>query len=286
VIPICFIHSSTDYEVSPLPQNYETCSADNHKSFMDDIGMPSYIENNNGHDHNGPEYNPEVPQMIDSERSPQLDKVICRCRCGCACSSSRGGAEIESDGGGCAVQGAPGFDSAASDTASDDGRSVNGDEGAHAEHEVEVGDLGMVKIKTIMTALARHRRCTCHPRGPGMPYADDDACFGIDSMTSLGFFPTDSMIAEHGSDLSRVTSMGSMSVHSGSTRSMDSSGFMPCVGEHLEMPAYHFTATPILLTQEISFPLNVNAGLHYMRYPMDLSMSDSASTVHSEYDMW
>lgn len=244
------------------------------------------------HDNEMPSNNdmsPDKPGTVDSERSPQLNKVVCRCRCGCACASSRGGENGDSGGGGQAFE-LPNFalPESADDNVSEDGSSsVNGEEGV--DHEVEVGDLGLVSMRTIFDALAKHRRCTCH--GGVLPDSEDYPFTAFNSPAVSGMSPTDSMIVQLGGNDRSMSSLSLLSARSGSTqssaRAMGSPGFL--VGhtggqfDHLELAhsvSPHFVRTPLLLTQEDT----LFGMAHDVHYPTELSIGDGESRGHIEYD--
>ena len=226
------------------------------------------MENMSHHnDHNDPvEDNPdfEQPLDIDDERSPQLDKVKCRCRCGCACNSSRSGNENTEDGGG---------------GESDDGNSVDGEEGA--DIETEVGDMGFFNLQRLGLVVARHQRliaadasrqhtCCCFIRPNGLRT------------------PSSSMLV-HLSPSQRSMSTPSLSQASTDGMSLDSSGFLFQAGGQFEplaaplMPGYHFTHTPIQLAPELEFSFPIGIALHY---PSELEIESGTPHDFPAYDLW
>lgn len=250
--------------------------------------------------HNDHNPNQDFPEAIDSERSPQLDKVICRCRCGCTCSSSRGDIDAESGGGGGQHLQVLRHAITDFDITSDGGHAqIDG------EHSVEVGDLGVISVRVIMDALAKHSRCACHIGV--LPPAEDCRFPPCLYPSASGVFSSDSMAVECGAGGSDITGGGSTAAlssrsGSGSVRSGTFRSFSPCafafLGEHFEgqgsspiapVPLHHhFTATPVWLTheREFSFTMEIGVASELLHLP-ELSLGDSASSLdHSEYDMW
>ena len=147
-------------------------------------------------------------------------------------------------------------------------RSVNGDEGPE-DHLIEVGDLGMVPIRTVMRSLARHGRCTCH--SGVIPSADDYPFSLTSSRNNSGIFSQHSMTVEVGSS---PPSMSSSCVSFGHYSS--SSASLPGVFDFLTGGAcdediaffplpFNFIRPPIWLSPTLECQTH---------YPPDLSESD------------
>ncbi|KAK4545675.1 hypothetical protein LTR36_002628 [Oleoguttula mirabilis] len=232
-------------------------------------------------------------------RPPQLNEVVCRCRIGCACAASRDGGEGGVDGGGHLAGVSLALPPSAGDDGSDDGASVNGDEGP-AEHKIEVGDFGLVSLKAIHQALAKHQRCTCH-RGI-LPETDDYPFSALNSPAASGILLGDSMTAQLSGDERNMSSSLALSTRSGGSSQngaigrFSPSAFLGLMGEHFDFevphantpPLSYFHSTPIWLGHERGYCFNMDIGVSYgMLYPPELSIGDSAALVdHSEYDMW
>ncbi|KAK0966095.1 hypothetical protein LTR91_017712 [Friedmanniomyces endolithicus] len=143
---------------------------------------------------------------VDSERSPQLNKVICRCRCGCACASSRDGNDMNCDGGGQSMDTARYMSCTTDNTESDDGGS---DEDAK-DDVVEIGDFGLVSIRAIHMALAKQNRCTCH--GSVLSESEVYTFSTRSPLDGSGFLPDNSLIVEVGSNSEHSTTMSTSSL--------------------------------------------------------------------------
>lgn len=245
------------------------------------------VINNEPHIENDP--SPDIPAEVDSERSPQLDLVVCRCRCGCTCASSRGEGENNDDGGGATTVRLP-IAAAVNDAASEDGDSIKGEEGV-AEHMVEIGDMGMISFRAIHVALARHERCTCHV---GMlPDTDDYPWTGYNSLAASGRLSNSSMRAQASGDERSMSSLSlPRSAYSAATRSTTSSGFVRSVGGHFDHETAqpplrtYFTNSPMFLNHEREFCLNMEIGIEYYAPELSIGESASMSSGHMEYDMW
>ncbi len=223
---------------------------------------------------------------VDSERSPQLNKVICRCRCGCACASSRDGNEMNCDDAGQTTDTARYMSCTTESTESDDGLS----EGDPKDYKIEVGDFGFVSVKAIHMALARHSRCTCH----GSVYSESEV-FTFSNRSPLDgsdFLSDDSLIVEAGSNSEHSTTMStsSLGIAAYNTNPGDIVGFM---GGQFELLLPHpvsqdvFMRTPLLLGHEPQSCSNIQLGSECHHYfPEGFSIGDSASSGHTEYDMW
>lgn len=189
------------------------------------------MASNNTRDQNNLELNQYIPPAVDSERSPQLNKTVCRSHCGCACASSRGDGEGQSGDDG-------GREEHAGDTESDD-LTVNGDEGVN--NEIEVGDMGRHKTDVIDATLSKHNRRTCHSCRRGLPYGENYLFGGYDSLASSGFLSISSMHVECGNDdeincMSSSMAMSmcscSCSCRSSPNCDMSSSDYLPSMGGH------------------------------------------------------
>ncbi|KAK5127194.1 hypothetical protein LTR85_008556 [Meristemomyces frigidus] len=234
---------------------------------------------------------PDVPATVD-RRPPQLNSVVSRCRIGCACAASRGGGEGGSDGGGlvagiCSMHST----SADDDDRSDFGGSVNGDEGA-AGHKIEVGDFGLVGLKEIYTALARHQRCTCH--GGVLPDETDYPFTGLNTPEGSGFLPGSSMIVELSGDERSMSSVSlplsgySESSQGGGFGRFSPDAFVGFMGGHFSgelsraptPPPTLFTAPPMWLGHERRYCFNTEVGTsNAMHYLPELSIGDSAGST-------
>ncbi|KAK3664185.1 hypothetical protein LTR22_004883 [Elasticomyces elasticus] len=214
----------------------------------------------------------ETAVAVDSHRPPQFDKVACRSRHGCACACSR---DRRQDDGNQLV--ADYLARGTRPSGLEDGGSVNGEEGLDDE-KIEVGDLGPVSVRVIKVALAKHQRCTCDVPMPT-------------GYSSPGFVSDGSMLVEQSDDGNHSMAMSTaslpMSAISGATRSTSPGSYVRFMGGLFELeiaqpvPHHYFTR------HEAQFCLNMDIGLEYrMLYPEGLSIGDSASSGHSEYDMW
>ena len=152
-------------------------------------------------DHDMGEHQPDIPPRRLSNQPPNLNLAV-RGHGG----SPDGGQNIgegdeggsESDGDSHMQDGSVMDYDLVDDESLDENRSVNGDEGLE-DHLIEVGDLGMIPIRTVMISLARHRRCTCH--AGVIPPADDYPFSVIASPTDSGIISPSysSLIVERGS---------------------------------------------------------------------------------------
>ena len=232
------------------------------------------------------EPSPQIPPAVDSDRSPQLNKVVCRCRSGCACASSRGDGVSDSDGGGFATSQDMRLPIAAID---DDAGSVHGDEGV-ADHSIKVGVHGMIKIKTIHVALARHEQCTCHPRGHTSPATFID---GVDT-TEEDYLVASSAYASLGGEKRYLSPRAGYS-RSPASPSATSGNLVVGAGgmfeqdESIDPSASLFLGQPLWLGHGRGGDASLDFGdvqrLGF-RYPQSLSMGSVISSDHSEYDMW
>jgi len=240
---------------------------------MDSMAFPNYDETNI---EDSPQK--ETAVAVDSHRPPQFDKVACRSRHGCACACSR---DRRQDDGSQLV--ADYLARGTRPSGLEDGGSVNGEEGLDDE-KIEVGDLGPVSVRVIKVALAKHQRCTCDVPMPT-------------GYSSPGFVSDGSMLVEQSDDGNHSMAMSTaslpMSAISGATRSTSPGSYVRFMGGLFELeiaqpvPHHYFTRTPVFLGHEAQFCLNMDIGLEYrMLYPEELSIGDSASSGHSEYDMW
>ncbi|KAK0896570.1 hypothetical protein LTR57_022496 [Friedmanniomyces endolithicus] len=182
---------------------------------------------------------------VDSERSPQLNKVICRCRCGCACASSRDGNDMNCDGGGQSMDTARYMSCTTDNTESDDGGS---DEDAK-DDVVEIGDFGLVSIRAIHMALAKQNRCTCH--GSVLSESEVYTFSTRSPLDGSGFLPDNSLIVEVGSNSEHSTTMSTSSLGFAAYNSSpgDIVGFMGGQFELLlphPVPQDLFVRTPLL----------------------------------------
>nr|POF26219.1 hypothetical protein CFP56_22367 [Quercus suber] len=241
----------------------------------------------NHHDnlHQDLDFKVEVPEAVDSDRSPQLDKVKSRDRCGCACTSSRGASQIDSDDGGGSMVVLPDDNMtlpnafvAEVDNTSEDGSSICGDEGLE-QHSIEVDNHGMVRLLDIHIALARHSRCTCHSSIMGSEHHHGST--------------SESMIVEVSSDSDmRRSLLSSLSSRSLLSRSTSTSALVAHVGsgdgQHLQLPLpalHNYVGQPIWLGHELDQCSNMIIG--GLRYPVELSISgESVGSDFSEYDIW
>ncbi|KAK1075826.1 hypothetical protein LTR74_000234 [Friedmanniomyces endolithicus] len=238
---------------------------------------PMYVEAS-------PPVDPSVD--VDSERSPQLNKVICRCRCGCACASSRDGNDMNCDGGGQRMDTARYMCCTTDSTESDDGVS----EEDPKDYKIEVGDFGFVSVKAIHLALAKQSRCTCH-----CSVLSESEVFTFSNRSPLdgsGFLSDDSLIVEAGSNSEHSTTMStsSLGIAAYNTSPGDIVGFMGGQFELLlprPVSQDFFMRTPLLLGHEPQSCSNIQLGSECHHYfPEGFSIGDSASSGHTEYDMW
>jgi len=216
--------------------------------------------------HNWNDNDMDMPTASDSDRLTQRDRITscsrCTCGCGCECVFDRNKGDLLLDLRGETVSGQlAGFAGMEKDGA-EDNPSVDGDQGV-AERMIQVGDFGLVSLRDIHMALARHQRCTCHSDVS----SDGDDC---PSSTGSGYMSQNSMIVRlgSGSDLSRVSSISHIaSSYSGSMRSLSSTA-LGFVGANFEIDG-----------------MDVDVG-HGLLYDSSLSIDDSATNTFSDYDMW
>ncbi|KAK5708980.1 hypothetical protein LTR17_020206 [Elasticomyces elasticus] len=234
------------------------------------MAFPNYDETNI---ENSPQK--ETAVAVDSHRPPQFDKVACRSRHGCACACSRDRRQDDEN-----QLVADFLARGTRPSGLEDGGSVNGEEGLDDE-KIEVGDLGAISVRVIKIALAKHQRCTCE-----VPIAS--------GCSSPGFVSNGSMLVEQSDDgMAMSTASLPMSAISGATRSTSPGSYVRFMGGLFDLeiaqpvPHHYFTRTPVFLGHEAQFCMNMDIGLEYrMLYPEELSIGDSASSGHSEYDMW
>ncbi|KAF2769536.1 hypothetical protein EJ03DRAFT_336209 [Teratosphaeria nubilosa] len=232
-------------------------------------GMEMDLYKLHGHDHKFYDSKPDMPVNVDSERSPQLDLVVCRSRCGCACASSRGdgGSAFDGSGGSGSMVEEAMASLTASGASPDYEEFVDGDEGARNE-EIEVGDLGVFNRHFVIAALMKHARCKCHNQ--------EQSTYGLDSITSSGYLSNESMAVHQGSEVSRVTSQA-MSISSGSpqsasTSSLSSSGVLGFAGGQFDdtdvfAHPYFVVAAPLQMSNDNPFAaameMTMHHGLHF-----------------------
>jgi len=245
--------------------------------------MASHNDQDHIHDKDYPSM--EAPIAVDSERSPQLNKIIARGRQGCACAASRGGRQVPVDGGTQIVRA-----DTASVAESDNGSSVNGEEGLD-DHKVEVGDFGYVSVRVIYAALAKRLHCGCN-----CVRKDDYPFTASNSPAASGYPSGSSLIVEHdsGDEDSMNMSISSLapSADGTGTRGTSLGGLVRHMGGPFEfdivhtIPANNFIRTPIILGHEAQYCLNMDIGMGYrLFYPDHLSIVEGSSSGHSEYNM-
>ena len=236
-------------------------------------------EHNNFHAEDCPPIEP--PPAVDSERSPQLDKVICHCRRGCACASSRDSGDSDANSGGGVRTPGLVFRDGSTDTNSEDGHSEHGEEGVE-DRQIDVGDMGMVSERETQGQLDRRRRlCICNMR---MWLAEDEGhpFNGYLSMNASGFLSDISRDVGPGSiDRSISTASLTQSAMSGSSGRRSPGILTSFAGvqfeqRHVPTIPYYFLQGPIPLTPE----------QFGFQYSLELDFSDAASSDHSEYDIW
>ncbi|EMC93416.1 hypothetical protein BAUCODRAFT_239923 [Baudoinia panamericana UAMH 10762] len=234
------------------------------------------------------EHQPDTPATTDGARPPQFDTVNCRSRIGCTCTSCRG--EGQSDGaggGGSLTNSTPALSYVRSDTASEDGNSVEGEEGV-ADHHLWVPEHGWISIRAFNTAQSKHELCTCHN---GVLPESNDYPFG--SPSASGSLANASMKVESSGDEHGLDAYTLFALSQWDTCT-SSSGILPYVGQHFHgetvkscATPHHFTAPPLKVTHEREFCRNMIIGVSYdeLPYGLDLSISEDATGDHSRYDV-
>jgi len=165
----------------------------------------------------------EIPPFVNGNQPPNLNTTVSGHGSGCEHGHNIG----EGDGGDSDSEGDRnviariGYERGEAndgrrDIPVDGTESIDGDEGAE-DHLIEVGDLGMVPIRSVLRSLARHRRCICD--SGALPPPNDD-CPWTTLATPAGSeagTPFSSLIVEVGSSLPSMSSSGSLGYRSTSS---------------------------------------------------------------------
>lgn len=207
------------------------------------------------------EHQSEIPPNRNSQQPPNLNMTVPghgrRCEGGQDIGEGDdGNSDSDREGSPSGQEGGTIECDMADDASLDEVRSVNGDEGAE-DHLIEVGDLGLVPIRTIMMSLARHGRCTCHGV---IPHVENYPFSMMTSPTDSGIAtPYGSMIVEIGSSHGSMNSPGLLGHRNGSSPGL--SGLFEFMtggacDEDLASPPLplHFTRPPIWLTPTHEIP--------------------------------